>query len=146
MVAFSLNAYSRYQSKMSDAMEQSVKQAETVLDATFEALIPSNSEEDLMMIFYDYKSIKKIDNKRRIWSYSMSSSGDVIKGRISNLSHLYFEFDCIDSRKLLSTVIHEGYSKDKVIIALDTADIQKDEKSIIIPDSLEEYIQKKICR
>jgi len=60
-------------------------------------------EEGSLEIFYEPKTLKKIDNKRRVWFIKPDPKGaeTLFKG--------YVEFDCIDSMTLLALTVYDSY-------------------------------------
>jgi len=146
LVAFSLNVSARFQSKLGDELESSIKIIENGLGASFEALQFEDGK--LFMVFYDYDSLKEIGSKRRLWTYSYKNQPDVYDGKNSNLTALYFEFDCIDSRQLLHAVFYEGSLKEKILqnLSKSSSSLPIFQNQPIIPGTVEEYIQNKICR
>ena len=60
-------------------------------------------EEGSLEIFYEPKTLKKIDNKRRVWFIKPdpNSAKKLYKG--------YAEFDCIDSMTLLALTVYDSY-------------------------------------
>ena len=146
LVAFSLNVSARFQSKLGDELESSIKIIENGLGASFEAFQFEDGK--LFMAFYDYGSLKEIGSKRRLWMYGYQNEPDVYDGKNSHLTGLYIEFDCIDSRQLLQAVIYEGSTKGKILqhLSKSSSSLPSFQNQPIIPGTVEEYIQNKICR
>ena len=60
-------------------------------------------EEGSLEIFYEPKTLKKIDNKRRVWFIKPDPNG------AEKLYKGYAEFDCIDSMTLLALTVYDSY-------------------------------------
>jgi len=144
-IAFSFNVNARFQTdNLSEKNESLIKILEDSLNATYEGgHMPS--ENNAILLFYDYGSIKKIDKKRKIYSYVFHTQEEIIDGKKSYLSGYYEEFDCVDTSKKIYSVIYEGYDKHAKIKSFELPE-REAFRSFAIPGSLTEYIQNKICR